>query len=69
MPSFQTLFLYNFLKRMSHERRIEGVRDLMNVWPDDWLDDAIQIAQAIQQKRRPVAPPRHVDPLLRRTVP
>lgn len=52
MASIQTIFLYNFLKRMSHKDRIAGVRDLMNAWPDDWLDDAIQIAQEIRQRRK-----------------
>lgn len=57
MASIQTIFLYNFLKRMSHKDRIAGVRDLMNVWPDDWLNDAIQIAQEIRQRRSQIPQP------------
>lgn len=68
MTSIQTIFLYNFLKRMSHEDRLAGVRDLMNVWPDDWLDDAIAIAREIRHARNPV-PPRRPDPRLIRVVP
>ena len=51
MASIQTTFLYNFLKLMSHKDRKAGVRDLMNVWPDEWLNDAITIAQEIRQER------------------
>ena len=54
MPSVQTTFLYNLLKHMSHKDRKAGVRDLMNVWPDEWLNDAIEIALEIRQKRQPL---------------
>ena len=55
MASIQTIFLYNFLKRMSHKDRKAGVKDLMNVWPDEWLNDAIEIALEIRRARNPEA--------------
>ena len=70
MSSFQTQFLINFIKRMSPQQRKAQLQDLLSAFPDDWLEDAIQIARGITQSRKvSVAPPRSVDPLLRRQVP
>ena len=56
------LFIYNFLKRMSHKDRKAGVRDLMSVWPDEWLNDAIEIALEIRQGRLEDTPFLHRGP-------
>ena len=70
MSSFQTLFLINYLKRMKPEARLSGLQDLLTAFPDDWLEDALSIAQRITKSRKaPGAPPRRVDPRLRRQVP
>ena len=74
MSRFETRVLVNYIKRLSPEGRKAGLADLLVAFPDDWLDEAITIAQAVREYRAkpqpmPSAPPRFVDPRLRRQVP
>ena len=70
MSSFQTQFLINFIKRMSPQQRKAQLHDLLTAFPDDWLEDALSIAQGITKSRKAsVAPPNFVDPLSRRQAP
>ena len=73
MPSLQNRTVINYIKRLSPVQRRTELEDLLNAFPDEWLDEAIVIAQAVRQARRScptaAAPPRMPDPLLRRRVP
>ena len=63
MASFQTLFLINYLKRMKPEARLSGLQDLLENFPDEWLEDALSIAQRITKLRK--AKPKLPDPITR----
>ena len=72
MSSFQINVVINFIKRLSQAQRQQALWDLLSAFPDDWLIEALRIAQAVHSNRadRPPVPPHHVDPfLLGRKVP
>ena len=52
--SFQTQVVINFLKHMSAVQRRVELEKLLRDFPDEWLNDAIQIAQAVRQGRQPL---------------
>ena len=72
MPSFNVRTVINYIKRLTPGQRQAELRDLLSAFPDDWLAEAVWIAQSVREARgnkvHTPAPPRRVDPLLRRIV-
>ena len=66
MPSFQTQFLINFIKRMSPQQRKTQLQDLLAAFPNDWLAEALSIGQEITESRKapgaPLLRPKPITP-------
>ncbi len=61
MSTFNNRTAINYIKRLTPVQRRVNLEELLNAFPDDWLDDAIAIAQKIRQKRMRPEPSIHLD--------